>query len=261
MTVFLCALFLAFVVAPLVRHFKPQLKGWLGEALVHFLLTRRLDQQVYRVIRNVMLPTSDGTTQIDHVVVSRYGIFVVETKNYKGWIFGTAAQAKWTQKIFKATHTFQNPLRQNYRHIKTLAELTEIPENYFKSVIVFVGEATFKTAMPPQVLHAGEVAAHIRSYGEHLIRDEQVPEAVSAIASWAASVSKDARGRHVTNLQRRHSPRPPPLPAALTATVPDCPKCGQPMRARTNRNDGSPFWGCSTYPRCNGILKTVDGSR
>jgi restriction system protein len=121
-------LLVAFVVIPLLRFFKPQIKGWFGEILVHQLLTHRLDQNVYRVVRNVMLPTEDGTTQIDHIVVSRYGIFVIETKNYKGWIFGSERQAKWTQKIFRVTNSFQNPIHQNYKHIKTLAELTGIPE-------------------------------------------------------------------------------------------------------------------------------------
>ena len=46
-----------------------------------------------------MLATKSGTTQIDHVVVSKYGLFTIETKNYRGKIYGDDARDKWTQVI------------------------------------------------------------------------------------------------------------------------------------------------------------------
>ncbi|MDZ7854092.1 MAG: nuclease-related domain-containing protein [Halomonas sp.] len=76
--------------------------------------------ETYKPIHNVTLPTPDGSTQIDHIFVSRFGIFVVETKNMKGWIFGDKDQAQWTQKIYRKSFRFQNPLRQNYKHVKSL---------------------------------------------------------------------------------------------------------------------------------------------
>ncbi|MDX1757907.1 MAG: nuclease-related domain-containing protein [Marinobacter sp.] len=65
-------------------------KGKLGEFLVNASARLFLDKNRYHLIKNVTLPTEDGTTQIDHIIVSRYGVFVVETKNMKGWIFGNA---------------------------------------------------------------------------------------------------------------------------------------------------------------------------
>ena len=79
--------------------FLPKLKGRLGEASINFWAKRLLDQTVYHLIPDVTLPTPNGTTQIDHVIVSRYGIFVIETKTYKGWIYGGERDAKWTQVI------------------------------------------------------------------------------------------------------------------------------------------------------------------
>lgn len=70
----------------------PQFKGWVGESLVNLSARLFLDKNTYHLIRNVTLPTEDGTTQIDHIIVSPYGVFVVETKNMKGWIFGSAKQ-------------------------------------------------------------------------------------------------------------------------------------------------------------------------
>lgn len=247
----LLLLFIVFVVLPLLRLFKSQIKGWIGEFLVHQVLTHRLDQRVYRVVRNVMLPTEDGTTQIDHIVVSRYGIFVIETKNYKGWIFGSERQAKWTQKIFRVTNSFQNPIHQNYKHIKTLSELTGIPGTCFNSTIVFLGDATFKTEMPACVMYAGDLARSIRSHTQVLIQDEQVPDIVAAIGEWAGTVSKASRARHVARLQEKHGA------VSAVATAPACPKCSQPMVLRERKNQAGQFWGCSTYPRCRGIREVA----
>lgn len=240
-------LLFSFVVIPLLRRCKPQIKGWMGEFMVHQLLTQQLDQNVYHVVGDVMLPTEDGTTQIDHLVVSRYGIFVIETKNYKGWIFGSERQAKWTQKIFRVTNSFQNPIHQNYKHIKTLSALTGIPEAYFKSTIVFSGEATFKTAMPDCVMYSEKLAAYIRSHSTVMIQDEQVPEILAAISAWTGTIDPEYRGQHVARLQKKHGA------VKTNAEAPACPKCGQTMVLRSKRSGAGQFWGCSTYPRCRGM--------
>src|SRR5690554_494610 len=129
-------------------------KGVMGELIVNLLLRVFLPKANYHLIKNVTLPTDDGTTQINHIVISRYGIFVIETKNMKGWIFGTAKQAQWTQKIFKKSYKFQNPLQQNYKHTKALEQCLAINPTAIFSVIVFVGENRFKTNMPENVTYA-----------------------------------------------------------------------------------------------------------
>ena len=180
--------------------------GALGEAVLGGVLTLSLDPKTYSVKHNLMMPLDDGTTtQIDFVVVSTYGVFVIEAKTYQGWIFGAADQAQWTQclpggKKFR----FQNPLRQNYAHVKALSDRTGIPPEYFHSVIAFCGDTTFKTEMPPNVVYFGGVADHIRSFTEPMIKPEQVPEVLDAILSWDRSVSKEARKAHVENLKKKH---------------------------------------------------------
>jgi hypothetical protein len=86
-----------FVVIGVVKT--PWFKGVAGELMVNLLFKIRLPGDEYHLIRNVTLPTADGTTQLDHILVSQFGIFVVETKNMRGWIFGAADQSMWTQKI------------------------------------------------------------------------------------------------------------------------------------------------------------------
>lgn len=115
--------------------------GWLGEKTTTFGLWLNLDEKTYHRIDNVIIPARDGTAQVDHVLVSVYGIFVIETKNMKGWIFGVENQATWTQSIFGKKHQFQNPLHQNYRHTKCLAEYLGISHNLIHSVVFFIGEA------------------------------------------------------------------------------------------------------------------------
>ena len=247
----LILLIVLLVVLPILRAVAPQIKGWFGEWLVDRMLTMRLDPSVYKIIRDVMLPVDGATTQIDHIVVSPFGIFVIETKNFKGWIFGNERDAMWTQKIFRVSNRFQNPIRQNYRHIKVLAELTGIPEAYFKTAIAFVGEAEIKTEVPPCVMTAKRLPEFITGHTEQLIKSQQVPEIVSAISEWARTVSKEMKSRHVANLRTRHAP------VAAGASAPARPKCRRLMVIRSRR-DGTPrFWGCPEYPRCRGIRSAV----
>ena len=195
-------------------------KGELGEASINLLVQRSLGSSVYHLIPDVTLPTPDGTTQIDHIIVSRYGVFVIETKTYKGWIFGNERDPQWTQVIFRRKERFQNPLRQNYKHTRTLSDLTGISHTYFKSVVVFAGDCTFKTGMPPNVVYIREFIRHLQSFQTPIIADHQVMEVVAAIREWAASVSDARKRAHVQNLRRNHaaasaaaaSHLPPPLP-------------------------------------------------
>ena len=138
-------------------------KGVLGEWQVNLLIKFFLDKNEYHLIKNVTLPTDDGTTQIDHIIVSKYGIFVVETKNMKGWIFGSANQKQWTQQIFKYKSKFQNPLHQNYKHVKTLEACLNAKSVSIFSVIIFIGDSTFKTKMPYNVRFARGGIEYINS--------------------------------------------------------------------------------------------------
>ena len=250
MTTVLSWMLLGFILVVVVSVFRvfflPGLKGKMGEAGINSLIRELLDQG-YRLIPNVTLPTPDGTTQIDHVVVSRYGIFVIETKNYKGWIYGGERDAQWTQTVFKNKSRFQNPLRQNFKHIKTLSELTGIPMDYFMSIVVFVGECTFKTSMPDNVLHRGGLLRHIRSHQQVIIKDAQIAEIADTIQEWAGTVSEEKKAAHVTNLRKNNEPVP-----ADSEVKPDCPRCGQEMVLRKNQKQGSQFWGCPGFPRCRG---------
>lgn len=221
----------------------PWFKGVLGEALVKLAAKLRLPEETYHRIHNVTLPTPDGTTQIDHIFVSRFGIFAVETKNMKGWIFGGENQTQWTQRIFKKSFKFQNPLRQNYKHVKALEAALEVPPESIHSVIVFTGESTFKSPMPPNVTTGGGYITYIKSFSEPVLSEAQVKQAVSQIESGRLEPNRETHRQHVQQLKARGD----------TSAVRKCPKCGSAMvlrKAKRGANAGKEFWGCSGYPKC-----------
>lgn len=194
------------VLLALLKKFRPIIKGWFGETLLDRLLRHKLDPARYRILHNIMLPTDDGTTtQIDHIVVSQWGVFVIETKTYSGWIFGDARSPQWTVSHFRRKDRFQNPLRQNYKHLATLSECLGIPLELFKTIIAFSGEAQFKTEMPPEVLHFCDVADYILAQStETLIPPEQVPEVANVILEWQGTLSRTQKASHVKNLRKTH---------------------------------------------------------
>ena len=140
----------------------PKVKGRIGERAVRSVIGKDLDEETYIEFHDLIIPSRSGTTQIDHIYVSVFGIFVIETKNYTGWIFGSEKQSKWTQVVYKQKHYFQNPLRQNYAHIKALSELLQLPEEKFHSMVVFLGDCELKTQMPPNICRIRQAASYIR---------------------------------------------------------------------------------------------------
>lgn len=215
-------------------------KGWLGEtstALANYLY---LDKKVYTTINNVTIPTSQGTTQIDHVIVSRYGLFVVETKNMKGWIFGEERSKQWTVSVFGSKRRFQNPLHQNYRHTMALSEFLGVDHSKLHSVVVFWGDAEFKTPMPANVMTSG-YGSYIQSKQDVVFSDAEVTQLVEAPRTGMLPKTWATRTAHIQSVKMRYS-----SPTA-------CPKCGSPLVQRTAKsgpNAGRPFFGCSGYPEC-----------
>ena len=221
------------------------LKGFVGEAMGSLAAKLFLDSKIYRSLNNVTLNTNNGTTQLDHVIVSRFGIFVIEAKNYQGWIFGSENQAEWTQSLrggrkFK----FQNPLRQNYRHIKALCEFLVLPEGKFHSVVMFWGDSEFKTPMPPNVMCKG-YSSYITGKSEILFTDAEVEKMVEALQTGRMPTGLikglETRRVHLDSLNERHG------------STSKCPKCGTDLVERTVKSGeraGQRFLACNAFPKC-----------
>jgi ribosomal protein L37AE/L43A len=219
------------------------LKGWLGEQLVRLYAHWTLDKGVYRRFHDITLDTPDGTTQIDHVFLSPFGIFVLETKNMKGWIYGGEHQSHWTQKIYKHRFKFQNPLRQNYKHLKAIEETLGVDIAHLHSVIAFVGDNSFKTALPANVTKGTGFVRYIRSFRETVFSAEEVDALAQALQTGRRPPGFATHREHVRGLRRRND----------SSADRQCPKCGHALvvrRIRTGANAGQRIWACSTYPKC-----------
>jgi hypothetical protein len=179
----------------------PWFKGWIGELQVNLVTKFFLNKDTYHLIKNVTIPADGGTTQIDHVIVSRFGVFVVETKNLRGWIFGKEGDAYWTQKLYRHSEKFQNPLRQNYKHTKTLADILGISDDKMRSVIVFTGDASFKTDMPENVTNPRGYIRYIRSQTKALLTEGEVREIIKLIAEKRLAPGLKTHFQHVKHVK------------------------------------------------------------
>jgi hypothetical protein len=107
--------------------------GSFGEALIFFELEKL--PMYSKVMTNLYIPTEDGTTEIDLVYIAPSGIYVIESKNYSGWIFGDEKARNWTAVIYKTKNKFLNPIWQNKKHIKYLSKI--LVDVQLRSLIVF----------------------------------------------------------------------------------------------------------------------------
>jgi hypothetical protein len=118
-----------------------EIKGVYGENLTCNELRSAKMQDPGIILRNLYVPHSNGFTEVDIVMLNHSKIFVIESKNYEGWIFGRENDKYWTQ-TFKSKRTkFYNPIRQNQTHIKALSTYLGIREEFFVSIIVFSNSA------------------------------------------------------------------------------------------------------------------------
>ncbi len=196
---------LFFIIAILFKIFKPFLKGKFGEFAVSVHAKKYLTEE-YVLLNNCTLPDEQtGTTQIDHILLSPYGVFIIETKNYKGWVFGNERQKMWTQKIFKKSYKFQNPLHQNYKHQKVLEQVLAdiIGAEHLHSVIVFMPDCEFKTEMPVNVFRGKAWTAYVKGFNEVVIPPMKLKRIQLRIEKEILEKSWKTDRLHVANLQER----------------------------------------------------------
>ncbi|MEG0482347.1 MAG: nuclease-related domain-containing protein [Acinetobacter sp.] len=203
-------LILLFIVIAVIKLFKPFLKGKIGEFAVSAHVKLYLDKENYTLLNDCTLPSEQNqTTQIDHILLSPYGVFVIETKNYKGWIFGSERQKMWTQKIFKKSYKFQNPLHQNYKHQKVLEEILAdiVDPTLIHSVIVFMPDCEFKTQMPENVFRGAGWTDYVKNFKESVIPPMKLRRIQLRIEKEILEKSWKTNRQHVQNLKEKHIER------------------------------------------------------
>ncbi len=228
-----------------VRAVIPQLKGRSIERSVSNRL-RRLPEE-YCVIDNVVFVSNGASTQIDHIVVSPYGVFVIETKGYKGWITGGENSQYWTQTIYRNKYSLYNPILQNTGHVRYLRRLLGgVP---IVPIVVFENDANIKVNATSVVINMRYLLDVIRGYREVCVSEDMRARIIEVIETNMVT-DREVMKRHISfaNNRKAQSDR--------SISEGRCPRCGGELVRREGRY-GS-FWGCSNYPSCKYILKGRD---
>lgn len=218
-------------------------KGKAGEIIVANKLNH-LPKNQYRVLNNITIPTPRGSSQIDHLVVSVFGIFVIETKNYNGWIYGGESSEYWTQNIYGNKHQFYNPILQNAGHVKALRRvLIKYEPLFIFPIVAFSGRANIKVKIVDAcIVYWGQLMSVILQFERRQLSWDQVNTICNVIEAAQLKPGKEADVRHLYDI---HNAREQKYDAIVSGR---CPRCGGKLVLRSGQF-GS-FYGCSNYPKC-----------
>lgn len=236
------------IVLEILNIFKPKIKGIIGEKTVSAILLM-LDKDKYKLINDVYIDILGKTTQIDHIIVSDYGIFVIETKNYKGRIYGDEFSQYWTQVIYKRKDKLYNPIRQNYGHVEALKQvLNEFEGLNFVPIVVFSVKADLKvkTKTNTDVVYTTRLLKTIKRYEVKTISDDVRDAVYSAIKSINVD-DKETRKQHVKAIHQNIADSNDKIKNDI------CPRCGGQLVIRKGKYGY--FKGCSNYPKCRFVAK------
>ncbi|MBK1700995.1 nuclease-related domain-containing protein [Thiococcus pfennigii] len=176
----------------------------LGEAAVRRLLVKYCRQSSSHILNNITLKFADGTTQIDHILITANGVLVIETKHYKGWIFADSRSRKWTQVIYRVKHSFQNPIHQNLKHIHAVRKLLDfLPKENIQGVVVFTGDANFKTAIPTGVIKYDQLQDYISNLRFGSLSENRIQFCVGRIECQRLEVTGMTDVEHQRFLERK----------------------------------------------------------
>ena len=184
-------------------------KGVLGEFAGKLAVQKWLPESGYELFSDVMLQDKRGTTQIDHVVVSRFGIFVIEAKGISGKLYASSETKYRTWKVYRngRGYTFQNPYLQNYRHRCALAEVLDVSLEVLHDVIFFPHEelvvATPEKLLPSFVTGRRGLAAYVLSFKEQVFTAEEVSRLTAVLSLKRMENSRENKKKHTADLKAR----------------------------------------------------------
>lgn len=238
--IFFCALVF------FIKLKKPKWKGKYAEILVTNKI-RELSKE-YIIFNDLLFESNGYSTQIDHIIVSPYGVFVIETKGYKGWILGGENSEYWTQVIYKTKHKFYNPIKQNAGHVRFLGHLLKCSANIpFIPVVVFNNDAELKVHIDNCIIVNRRNLKHaILQYRTPVLNQETINWIIHIINERRIIADKEKRNQHKFNT-RLNQYRSKSLINQGT-----CPHCGGKLILRQGKYGN--FYGCQNYPKCKFTL-------
>lgn len=227
--------------------------GRLGERHVASYL-EDLPCEEYRVYNDLLIRNGKHTTQVDHLIISRYGVFVIETKNVHGKVYGGGNAEFWKQYLPDAgyrrygitqEHQLRNPIWQNDGHIKTLRQLVFDYDVPVYGIIVFPNNTDINVTAEQPVLNMYNVVPYIEQYRDVVLSTDQMYFYHLRLLK-VITTSESARKEHLENVHQNKERRDEAVASGK------CPKCGGNLVLRNGKY--GEFYGCSNYPKCNYIL-------
>lgn len=230
----------------------PVIKGAIGEQRVNSLLSKLGPE--YKIYHDLFVPNGQGgTAQVDHVVTSPYGMFVIETKNYQGWIFGKESQRYWTQTIYKRKEKLFNPIWQNYGHIQALKSyLGKEDLECIHSIIAFSQSATFKFKedfTSANVIHFRQLTNTIKEWNVRRLSPSELNEinrALEGLLITDKKEKKQMKKQHVADIRSNQKERIQKEKGNSQEHV--CPKCHGELSKKKGKYGY--FYGCNGFPKC-----------
>jgi len=218
-------------------------KGAEGELRVSMQLDD-LSRRKYLVLNDVLIQAGNRTSQIDHIIVSRYGIFVIETKNFSGWIHGHENSEYWMQTFYKKKRKFRNPVKQNQGHINALKKiLSEFDSLIYHSIIVFSDQVELKNVYSDiPIVYEYQLLDTIKRTRRrpHLSREE-MKSIVEKINEFRLHGKREEK-EHIYNVNKYMQLQKERKSSSL------CPWCGASLALKQGKY-GS-FYGCIRFPKC-----------
>lgn len=223
----------------LYRQSAAKKRGKYGEKIVSSILMSLPDE--YYLFNDIIIQRDGYSVQIDHVLISVYGIFVIETKNYKGWITGNESSEYWTKSVFGHKYQFLNPIIQNRSHVKALSRLFKIDENYFIPIVVFIDSAVLNCYTRSHVIYDEDLLDFICNYKKTIISFNDVQD-YALILDAASLETSETRKEHMNKVYESIYNK------QTLKSLGICPVCGGMLVERNGKY--GPFIGCSNYPSC-----------
>lgn len=234
-----------FTVIVFLTH-RPTSRGKQGEMNMAVRLLS-LPESEYTIFNNLLIQKDQYSSQIDHIVVSRYGVFVIETKNMQGWIYGGEHSEYWTQNIWGNKYQLYNPILQNQGHVKALKAYLGVSNSLFIPLVSFSERATLKVRTTENhVLYYSEIVQFIKSRNIELLSENEVNNVIQKLNQLPKYKHKDQQ-KHIKQARFFE------LKNQMSVSNNRCPRCGGTLVPRSGPY-GS-FYGCSNYPKCKFTCK------
>lgn len=230
-----------------IHKWKVNMKGKMAESLAYHKMLKLSDE--YTIFNDLLFKSNGYSTQIDHLVVSPFGVFCIETKGYKGWILGGENSEYWTQSIYGKKFQFYNPIKQNDGHVRFLRHLlkcsVDIP---IIPIVVFNNSADLKVNVNEHIVVNRRRLTHaIEQFKDRVISNDTFDWIVQTIHNNYTIADKEDIKSHKTNIKNQQ------YRTHIHINNSICPDCGGNLVLR--RGKYGKFYGCSNYPKCKFTIK------